>query len=526
MNFRSPLHVVLSTLSLLLACNVAVAQRTERVSVDSKGRQGNGICSFASISADGRFVAFQSRADNLVAGDTNLDYDIFVRDRLTDVTERVSVDSAGAQGDKASREPAISADGRFVAFSSDADNLVAGDTNSMPDVFVHDRSTGTTECVSVDSSGTLGDLYSEFPSISPDGRYVVFNSYADNLVPGDVNQSFDVFLHDRQTGITEILSVDPSGAPGDFGGGGSTWISADGRYVSFGSNSTNLVSGDTNGKADVFVRDRTAGTTERVSVDSSGMEGNDHSLPGSISADGRFVAFGSVASNLVAGDSNAKEDSFVHDRQTGTTTRISVDSSGTEGNGDTLFASISADGMRVAFESDANNLVLHDTNASTDIFVHDLGSGTTERVSVRSSGVQANDRSVGPQISADGRSVVFLSNATNLVANDTNGQYDEFVHGPWLTLEADPASVAAGATLTFTTWEGTAGGLALLVVTDVNGSPLFVPAAVGAFDTSGVWSFAATVPSGLSGNFLTFETFGFVPTGKVDVSNPFTVQFQ
>jgi Tol biopolymer transport system component len=526
MNRRSIVHAVLSTFALFVACNLAAAQRTERVSVNNNGVQGKGFCSWASISADGRFVAFQSVSDNLVTGDTNLTDDIFVRDRLNGVTERVSVDSSGTQGDQASYMPAISADGRYVAFTSDADNFVAGDKNHASDVFVHDRVTGTTECVSVDSSGTLGDLYSGYSSISGDGRYVAFTSYADNLVPGDTNAGTDVFLRDRQTGITEIVSVDPAGAPGDAPSGGATSITADGRYVAFGSLATTLVAGDTNGISDVFVRDRQAGTTDRVSVDSSGAEADDASIPGSISSDGRFVAFGSVANNLVANDSNGVQDSFVRDRQAGTTTRVSVDSGGAEGNGVTYFASISADGGLVAFESDSTNLVPNDTNACTDVFVHDLATGTTERVSVRSDGAQANDRSVGPEISDDGRSVVFISNASNLVANDTNGNWDTFVRGPWLTLEADPPLVAAGATLTFSTWRGAAGGLALLVVTDVNGSPIFVPATAGAFDASGNWILSGTVPSGLSGNVVTFESLGFVPTGKVEVSNPVAVQFQ
>jgi Tol biopolymer transport system component len=356
-------------LALLATPGTAPAGNTERVSVDSAGNQGNAGSFFSSISADGRFVAFASYATNLVPGDTNGASDIFVHDRQSGITERVSVDSTGNQGDGASYVPAISGDGRFVAFASVATNLVPGDTNGGWDVFVHDRQTRATERVSVDSTGSQGNnttsaIWNSYrPAISADGRFVAFPSDATNLVPGDTNGRLDVFVHDRQTRTTERVSMDSAGNPGNRDSIQPS-ISADGRFVAFGSDATNLVSGDTNWWADVFVHDRQTRTTERVSVDSAGTQGNgSFSGEPSISADGRFVAFTSDARNLVPGDTNGiNADVFVHDRQTRTTERVSVSSAGTQGNWFSGEPSISADGRFVAFYSLADTLVLLDTN--------------------------------------------------------------------------------------------------------------------------------------------------------------------
>jgi hypothetical protein len=422
-------------LQVLLLTVPAIGQETTRVSVDSSGGEGNDSSLGPSISADGQIVAFTSRASNLVAGDTNARYDVFIHDRATGITERVSVDSSGGEGNDDSYNPSISADGQIVAFDSKASNLVAGDTNGVRDVFIHDRATGITERVSVDSSGVEGNDISFVPSISANGQVVAFSSGASNLVAGDTNARYDVFVHDRATGITERVSVDSSGVEGN---GDCFWpsISADGQVVAFSSAATNLVAGDTNHTWDVFVHDRAAGITERVSVGSSGAEGDNtsgyYNFP-SISADGQIVAFQSYASNLVAGDTNGVPDVFVHDRATGITERVSVDSSGGEGNlgsGESE-TSISADGQVVEFESAASNLVDRDRNHSWDVFVHDRATGITERVSVDSSGVEGNNNShitYGSSISADGQIVAFESAASNLVAGDTNSVSDVFVH--------------------------------------------------------------------------------------------------
>ena len=316
------------------------------------------------------------------------------RDAHAATTERVSVASDGTQGNLGSgyNGLSLSADGRVVAFDSGAGNLVAGDTNGSPDIFVHDRQTGQTTRVSVASDGTQGNDRSYSPSISGDGRFVAFDSLAANLVPGDTNGYHDIFVHDRQTGQTTRVSVASDGTPG------SQWsyspsISADGRFVTFHSGASDLVAADTNGYTDVFVHDRQTGQTTRASVASGGTQGNDRSYAPSISGDGRFVAFDSLARNLVPGDTNSQPDVFVHDRQTGQTTRVSVASDGTQGDDRSFYPSISADGRLLAFGSWATNLVAADTNGYSDVFVRDRQTGQTTRVSVPSDGAQGNDSS-------------------------------------------------------------------------------------------------------------------------------------
>ncbi|WP_157640283.1 choice-of-anchor Q domain-containing protein [Lamprocystis purpurea] len=416
---------------------IAAEGVTERVSLDSNGAQGNqGGTEFPAISADGRFVAFKAQSSNLVPDDTNDAHDVFIRDRETGTTERISLDSNGVQGNNSSSYAAISADGQFVAFASYASNLVPGDTNAAEDVFVRDRKAGTTERVSLDSNGVQGNsssTYGDKIAISADGRFVVFTSAASNLVSGDTNAADDIFVHDRETATTERVSLDSNGVQANDW----SWspaISSDGRFVAFASIADNLASNDTNRATDAFVHDRNTGATERVSLESNGVQANDSSRSPAISSDGRFVAFTSAASNLVSGDTNAADDVFVHDRETARTERVSLDSSGVQGNGTSSYPTISADGQFVAFASSASNLVPKD-NDIEDVFVHDRETGRTERVSTDTCGDSGQlgswdyMASNAPAISADGSTVAFLSYA-NLVADDTNGTGDIFVRAP------------------------------------------------------------------------------------------------
>ena len=422
--------ILVLDLAALLAAPAA-AQLTQRVSLSSSGEQGNDHSLTnervdAGMSADGRFVAFWSAATNLVPGDTNGVADVFVRDRQTGTTQRISVSSNGDQADDESRDPSISADGRYVAFWSFATNLVPNDTNGRADVFVYDRQTSTIVRASVDSSGNEANNHCFFPSLSADGRYVAFESSADDLVAGDTNGVQDVFVRDLVAGTTERVSFGSTGAQPNADCGLAS-ISPDGRFVAFESTATNLVAGDANGSRDVFLRDRQAGTTEIVSVDSAEHKGNGDSRAPAVSADGRYVAFESAATNLVPGDTNGHHDVFVRDRQDGTTTRVSVDSAGVQANGDCINPSISGDGRFVAFTGLATNLVPGDTNGADDIFLRDRTTSTTERVSVDSGGRQANGQSADPWVSADGSRVVFTSTAQILDPADTNDRFDVFV---------------------------------------------------------------------------------------------------
>ena len=455
-------------------------------------------------------MAFRSDASNLVVGDVNGQSDIFVHDRDTGTTTRVSVDSGGTGGNSPSDSPDISADGRYVTFSSTASNLVAGDTNAAEDVFVHDRDTGTTTRISVDSAGNEGDGASTQPAISDDGRYVAFTSDASNLL-GTVAAvaNFDngsgtylaggitvtagasggpLFYNPVENAIgvgtdvfngalagSEVLSVNFSNTVHvtdvsfrqwenpvlvtfdrvvfDYAPGGSLTFTDSGQGIvlldTFSTGGLDIdsfdlhpdtgvtavylhsvafvASGDNNAADDIFVHDRDTGTTTRVSVDSAGNEANGDSGSPAISGDGRYVSYHSTASNLVAGDTNAQTDVFVFDRNTGATTRASVDTGGGEGNNASLFPSLSGDGRYVAFTSVADNLVAVDSNGAQDVFVRDRNTGITSRASVDPLKAEANGSSDNAFLSADGRYVIFDSAATNLRGTDANGVSDIFI---------------------------------------------------------------------------------------------------
>jgi Tol biopolymer transport system component len=450
---------------------------TERVSVSSSGEQGNLGSIHPSISADGRFVAFESEASTLVPGDVNLCWpcpDIFVRDLRAGLTTRISVSSAGDLANGESHTPDISGDGRFVVFSSEASNL-APHGSIYEDVFVRDRDSdengvfdepgaATTTLVSMSARGGDADWKSIEPAISADGRFIAFASEASNLLPNDdpndpndTNRWSDVFVRDRVNEVTVRVSVSSEGVQGNGHCAGPA-ISADGRFVAFWSWASNLAPGDDNAKGDVFVHDRDADQdgvfdepgavkTVLVSRSTAGAVGNEVSLSPSISADGRFVAFQSWAWNLVPGDTEESQgvflsckDIFVHDRDADedgvfdeaggvTTTRVSVSSAGVAGDDHSEEASISADGRLVAFESMASNLAIGGTGSRfPDIYLHDRRTGLTLLVSVSTLGVPAGPSSSSPALTPDGRLLVFDSSAGNLVPGDTNRYGDVFVH--------------------------------------------------------------------------------------------------
>ena len=439
------LCVFLVVILVLRRSPVPPRSRITRVSVASSGIQGNAESVEASISGDGRYVAFLSKATNLVAGDSKGQYAIYVHDRRTGQTARASVASDGTQANAFSCQPAISADGRYTAFESDADNLTAGTSKKSRQVYVHDRETGKTAIVSVASDGTVGNSGSSEASISVDDRYVAFRSFANNLVPNDTNEALDVFVHDRKTGGTIRISVASDGTQGD-GVSYSPSISADGRHIAFYSEATNLVPGDTNGAGDVFVHDCKTGRTIRASVSSSGGEGKYESgICGiSISGNGRYVAFSAHMNELVPvrgwdGSYWAGHGVFLHDCRTRETTAVSVAPDGRDANGASAWPSISKDGRFVVFLSEANNLA-PDSNKEghgpsrqgishgpAEVLVRDCRNGQTARMSTARDSNVLGSWAYKPSISADGRYVAFASAVADLVRGDSNRCDDIFV---------------------------------------------------------------------------------------------------
>ncbi|HYT39940.1 MAG TPA: hypothetical protein VEN99_10535 [Acidimicrobiia bacterium] len=398
------------------------------ISLALDGGEADGASFTPAISADGRYVAFASAASTLVSGDSNGTEDVFVFDRLSRTTERESLSSTGEQGDGDSYNPALSADGRYVAFTSSASNLAPGDANSDLDIFVRDRVAHTTVLASVGPHGAMGDGPSVAPSISGDGRLVAFESDADSLAPDDTNGTGDVFVHDIVTGLTRRLSVGGNGLQTESPSFGPA-ISADGSSVAFESFSSRLVPGDTNGALDVFVADLPTGDIDRVSLSTDGGQADDRSYSPSISADGRIVAFASFADNLVAGDTNGLLDVFIRRRDQRTTTRLSVGPDGAQGDGLSFAPVVSADGALVVFSSEATNLVRDDSNGARDVFLASTTSGLMSRLSRPGAGskAQGDGPSLGPVVDASGSMVAFASFATNLVPRDTNGQSDVFI---------------------------------------------------------------------------------------------------
>ena len=387
---------------------------TTRVSIDSYGAQGDNQSYRSSLSTTGRWVAFESSAGNLVPNDTNGVNDIFVHDQETYETTRVSISTFGVQGNSSSGHPSISGDGRFVAFESHANNLVPEDSNGRQDVFVHDRHSGITTRVSVDSSGAQGNWGSSTPSISGDGRFVAFES--DDLVPGDTNSAGDIFVHDRTSGQTTRVSVTSAGGEAEADHGFfDPVISADGHHVTFWSYANYLVPGDSDGSADVFVHDMTTGNTDLVSFKPNGEQnGFFYAWFPSISGDGRYVAFRAHDSQL---PDWGEEGIYLRDRLNGTTSLITESYGYVE---EYWSPSISDDGMLIVIDG-------------CGLRVYDRNSGETKTYLTESVGPS---RCETVAISGDGQTLGFHSSADDLVPGDINGATDVFVHATGTVLGA------------------------------------------------------------------------------------------
>ena len=422
-----------------------------RASLSSAGAEANGYCNKPSISGDGRFVVFLSSATTLVAGDTNGYRDAFVRDLQTNQTSLVSVSSSGVQANANIYNPQITEDGNFIVYETSASNLVADDTNGATDIFLYDRTLATTHRVSLASNGTQGSDSASSPFISADGHYVVFQT-GNNLLPTDTNNLTDAYVRDLLTDELFLASVTNEGTPGN-GNSGYPTLTSDGRYVVFSSDSSNLVSGDTNGMYDIFVRDRQSNSTQRVSVSSNGTQSNDYSHSGRIAAGGRYVVFVSSATNLVTGDTNVKDDVFLRDLQTNITTRLSVSTAGDQGNDDSSYAALTPDGLRVVFQSRATNFAAGDTPGDgifqfgQDIFSRDLNTSQTVIISRLYAPLQSNDHSANAVVSDDGRYVAFDTKSTTLIAAQNTGAYKKIFVRDMLTRQSVLVSISSAGVL-------------------------------------------------------------------------------
>lgn len=408
------------------------AQVTERYNLDVHGVQALGDSWGPLISGNGRFLGFSSLAHFLVPGDTDDRYDALVRDRVLGINERVALSSAGVPGNRHSYLTSLSADGRFAVFTTHSNNLVPGVDTFEHQVYVRDRLLGTTECMSMTSWGSGAHGASGRGVISDDGRFVAFHSRAINLAGVGATGGIDqVYVRDRDTGAIQCISL---GSGGGQANANALFprLSSSGRYVTFTSSATNLEPG-TNGFGQAYLFDQQTGIREVLSLDTGGTPAQASSaLPSAPTTDGRFVAFQSKAGTLVPGVGNGFQQIFLRDRTAGTNTLVSVAFDGSPGDADSQAPHITPDGRYVVFESLATNLVPGDTNAVRDVFVRDLLLGTTSRVNVANSGTQASQAGgyewSSNVVSADGRSVVFESHSTDLVVADTNGQRDLFVH--------------------------------------------------------------------------------------------------
>lgn len=408
--------------ALPASAGVFAPAETSLVSVSSQFVQGDASSGGGTVSAGGRYVAFVSSAGNLVAGDSNRTVDVFVRDRLTGTTRRTSLAPDGSEVSGDYFDLNVSHAGTRLAFVSGA--ALAPGANGRYHAFVQDVG-GATRLVSRSTGGAVENGATLGAALSGDGRFVAFTSTATNLVAGDTNGEPDIFVRDLRSATTVRVSVGRNGAQAN-GFSVDPAISRDGRFVAFASVASNLVAGDTNGMTDVFVRDLATGRTTLLSRALGGGPADIGSGEPSVSDDGGKVAFSTDATNLVAGDTNGTTDVVVADVRSGAVRRVSVAAGGGATNGESSAPAISGNGNRVLFHSVATNLVRGGTSATRHVFVRDLAAATTRVVSVGPGGRLGDGPSFAGDLSADGRHAVFDSRATNLVDGDTNGQGDVF----------------------------------------------------------------------------------------------------
>lgn len=458
----APRLLLAAMLVALAPVSAGALERDIRLlSQTSRGFSAEGRSEGPAVDADGQVAAYNSDALNLVSPPFQSSRtQIYARDIAVTTSQLVSRNAAGQAGNQPSQPggfgPGISANGRFVAFSSRATNLVPDDTNGFEDVFVADRETGTVELISRGIDGPANGA-STFPRLSADGRYVVFQSRAGNLVEGDTNGTSDIFVYDREADTLQPVSTGRDGAPAN-GSSITPAISDDGRVVTFASRATNLVETATSGTFEqIFVSEWQSGAIELASRSGTGAPANAISFLPDLTADGSQVAFKSEAFNLVPNDTNGVPDVFVRDRGAGTTQRVSVDSFGNQANGLSGGPGISADGRFVAFVSFASNFVPDDGNGFSDVYVYDRfpparEQGEIARVTIAIDNFGEPNEGVADfpvSISADGRWIAFASAASNLVPNDLNNDLDAFLAcNPFDAFQCAPPTPVPTVTMT------------------------------------------------------------------------------
>src|SRR4029453_292157 len=421
----------LIAIAFILSSTAALAASTTLISKKSQKTQSNGASSEPATSDTGQFLAFRSPGTNLDSERcSNGVNHIFVSDRNTGTIRCVSLNSNGREGDQDSLAPSISADGQFIAFTSPATNLAGNKCdNGFNQIYVRDRTTGTTRCVSVNSNGHEGNQHSHASSISADGTLIAFDSAATNLAGNKCDNGFNhIFVHDLTAGTTTCVSVRTNGDEGN-GDSFDPSISADGRVVVFQSTASNLAAPCSNGNSHVYMHNLVTGETSCISVNNDGTQSNGNSALARVSGDGRFVFFQSDPTNFTARCSNGFNHVFVRDTVEERTTCASIDNRGNQGNNDSVQPSLSSDARFVAFSSAASNLAGNRcVTGNVQVFVRDRAEEKTTCASVGPKNVEGNNESINPSISANGALVTFESDSTNLVPKDTNGLRDVFNH--------------------------------------------------------------------------------------------------
>lgn len=450
--------------SMLLAFTVSgqtAVSNIERVSLGTGSVEGNLDSYYISVSEDASIVTFESFVSNWGPDQQGLNFvDIFVRDRNTDTTRKISVGPSGVGGDQRSFDPFVSEDGRYVSFISYATNLVPGDTNRHDyvddglDVFFYDWVTNSLKRVSLTWDGKEIDGNS-VGTITPDAKLVVFASNGINVesTPSNAARVNAIYVRDLQTGDIERITKAPGGAYPN-GTVVRATPSYDGRFIVYLSDATNLVS-DSNGYRDVMLYDRQTQQTRLISKPIGGGQSNGDSSPAAISSDGRYIAFRSYATNLVPNDTNGKSDIFVYDRVLNTMELVSVSSSGAQGNEDSKDPAICGNGRFVSFTSEATNLVTLPHNGERQVYVHDRVTQTTF-LATGSDTFMGNGRAHRSTLSADCSTIGFATEASNMIANDTNGHRDLFVADLVIPADLTPSTMTAsgvfeaGGTVTYT----------------------------------------------------------------------------